>query len=164
MPLTSSTPRNFGVPQHRQRVFVIATRSQHPIEIKLPTRAHVPAREIIDWKAGTWTRVARRGRAARTLECYRNGRKQFGERFLIPYYKSARNGRSVDRPVGTITTVERYAVVSGDRMRMLNVGEYRRFMAFPDHYILPSDTKLAVHMLGNAVPPPMAREVIAALN
>jgi DNA (cytosine-5)-methyltransferase 1 len=64
---------DFGVPQNRERVFVICTRSKAPIQLKLPKRPHVAARSIIDWNAGQWSRVRRRGRAARTLLCFRNG-------------------------------------------------------------------------------------------
>ena len=37
-------------------------------------------------------------------------------------------------------------------------------MGFPDTYKLPENGRLAMHMLGNAVPPPMARDYIAAVK
>ena len=69
-------------------------------------------------------------------------------------------GRSLDRPIGTITTRARWAVVDHDRMRMLTVRENRVAMGFPDHYLLPDSGTLAIHQLGNAVPPAMIKHII----
>lgn len=149
-----------GVPQHRQRLFVILTRSKSPLWIydRLPARAHVAASAIVDFEAGKWT--ATRGLCARTRERVRNGRKQHGERFLIAYYGNEHGGRSLARPLGTVTTRDRYAVVDGNRARMLSVQEYRKAMDFPESYLLPSTRKLATHLLGNAVCPPVMRDVL----
>lgn len=73
-------------------------------------------------------------------------------------------GRSLSRPLGTITTRDRWAVIDGDRMRMVSVEECRRGMGFPDSYQLPTRQKDAMHMLGNAVVPIVARDVINALR
>jgi len=95
-----------------------------------------------------------------------NGRRQFGARFVMPYYGtgSGLTGRSLARPIGTITTRDRWALVDGDRMRMLNKGENRDAMGFRRSYILPDDHRLAVHVLGNAVAPKVACDVINALK
>ena len=37
-------------------------------------------------------------------------------------------------------------------------------MGFPDGYLLPERAKDAMHMLGNAVCPPVARDVIDAIR
>jgi DNA (cytosine-5)-methyltransferase 1 len=94
------------------------------------------------------------------------GRAKFGRRFVMPYYGSGSGltGRSITRPLGTITTVDRWALVDGDSMRMLTAAENRGAMGFPDDYRLPAQHRAAVHMLGNAVCPPVARDVIAALR
>lgn len=153
-----------GVAQHRRRVFIIGSKSQYPMELPLPKRPHVPAASIIDFSAGRWSPVHRKGRSARTLERVRSGRSQFGQRFLTAYYGSERGGRCLSRPLGTLTTRDRYAVIDGDRMRMLTVDENRRAMGFPDCYQLPDTHKDAVHMLGNAVVPVVARDVIQAMK
>ena len=49
-------------------------------------------------------------------------------------------------------------------MRMLAANECRAAMGFPDDYQLPAQHRLAVHMLGNAVCPPVARDVIEAMR
>lgn len=68
------------------------------------------------------------------------------------------------RPLGTVTTRERWALVEGDRMRMLSVPEYRAAMGFRSDYVLPTGRKLATHLLGNAVCPPVARDIVTALR
>lgn len=152
-----------GVPQHRERLVIVATRSRHPLQLQLVRRAHVPAREVIDFDSGGWSRVA--DKVAATRSRVTNGRSAFGRRFVMPYYGSGSGltGRSLDRPIGTVTTRARWAVVDGDRMRMTTVRENKAFMGFPDHYLLPQAVTPALHLLGNAVPPRLAADVLVAL-
>lgn len=152
-----------GVPQHRRRLFVVLARSAKPITLDLPKLDHVSASNVIDFNAGRWADVHRPNRSVRTLGRIEAGRAAHGDRFLIAYYGNEFGGRSLDRPIGTVTTRDRYAVVDGERMRMLSAGEYRDAMGFPSDYQLPAQHRQAVHMLGNAVCPPVARDVIAAL-
>lgn len=153
-----------GVPQNRVRVFIVLTRSKHPIQLALPKHPHVQFGQFIDFNAGRWSHVHKPGRSPATLARIANGRAQHGDRFLTAYYGNEKGGRSLARPVGAITTRERWAVIDGGRMRMLNVTECRKAMGFPDHYRLPERQKDAMHMLGNAVCPPVARDVIQALR
>jgi DNA (cytosine-5)-methyltransferase 1 len=153
-----------GVPQHRLRVFIALTKSKHPIELKLPKRPHVPAASILDFNVGRWSPIERDGRAESTLARIRGGRERYGARFLTAYYGNEKGGRSLDRPIGTITTRDRWALIDGDRMRMINVQEARAAMAFRADYQLPANAKDAMQMLGNAVSPPVARDVITELR
>lgn len=155
-----------GVPQERLRLFIVGTRSKHPISLRLFQRDHVPASSFVDFNAGNWAPVEHSRRKARTLDRVAAGRSRFGDRFLMPYYGSGsgRTGRCLSRPVGTITTKDRWAVVDGDRMRMLTIGESRTAMGFPSTYHLPAAHKPALHMLGNAVCPGQALDVINALS
>jgi DNA (cytosine-5)-methyltransferase 1 len=148
------------------RLFLICTRSKAPVQLKLRRRRHIAAAEVIDFDAGKWTHIRRRGRSRNTLARIRSGRERFGDRFLAPYYGSGsgETGRSLDRPIGTITTRDRWAVIDGNRMRMVSIDESKAFMGFPKRYRLPVSKHEAMHMLGNAVPPPLARDVIAALR
>lgn len=155
---------DLGVPQHRERVFIVLTRSRHPIELRLPRCEHVPASNIIDFGAGRWSPIDRPGRAAATLGRIARGRYQHGAQFLTAYYGATTGGRSLAQPIGTITTRDRWAVIDGERMRMITVQEAKRAMTFRDDYALPDNGRLAMHLLGNAVPPLAAREVITALR
>lgn len=153
-----------GVPQHRRRLFVVATRSKHPLLLQLPRQAHRPAAEVIHLDAGRWSPIHRPGRSARTLDRIAAGRRAHGDTFLTAYYGAERGGRPITRPLGTITTRDRYAVIHGDRMRMLTADEYRAAMGFPTGYQMPASHREAVHMLGNAVCPPVARDIIDTIR
>lgn len=155
-----------GVPQHRRRLFIVATRSRFPLELRLPQREHVPVSRVIDFEAGAWAPVRKPGRSPRTLARIEAGRRQFGARFVAPYYGSGsgQTGRSLARPLGTVTTRARWAVVDGERMRMVRAVEGRQVMGFPEDYQLPSSEALAWHLLGNAVVPTVAADILQAVR
>lgn len=152
-----------GVPQERVRVFVVGVRATVPLIIAPPREPLVPASTFLRFDEGQkWTPVLRPGRAPATVARWEDGRRRFGDRFVAPFYGSGSGltGRSIDRPIGTITTLDRWMVVSGDRLRMLTADECRAAMGFPAGYLLPSTHKEAVHVMGNAVCPPAAAYVI----
>lgn len=153
-----------GVPQNRRRAFIIASLSRSPITLPKPSFEHVPASKIIRFDKGMWADINHPGRANSTLERISAGRKTHGDRFLIGYYGSEIGGRSIHSPLGTLTTHDRFAIVDGDRMRMLSVDEIRDGMGFPQNYWLPASRKLATHLLGNAVCPPVMRYVLKTLQ
>jgi DNA (cytosine-5)-methyltransferase 1 len=148
-----------GAPQNRDRLFVVGTLDGKPPASIVPLN-HRPASSFINFGSGRWSAIDKPGRAAATLERVEAGRAAFGDRFLASYYGNTKTGRSLDRPIGTITTRDRWAIIDGDRMRMLSVPEARAAMGFSDSYALPSDSKTAMHLLGNAVCPDAAERVI----
>lgn len=152
-----------GVPQHRRRVYIICTRTRSPMMLSMAPRERVPAARFLS-DAGRWSPIERPGRSSRTLGRVRNGRTAHGSRFLIAYYGNEHGGRSIDRPIGTITTRDRYALVDGERMRMLTSGEYRDAMGFAADYRLPTRHREATQMLGNAVCPPVARDLLIEMR
>jgi len=155
---------DLGVPQSRKRVFFVCTRSKHPIKLKLPKRTAKSAEEIIEWDQHKWSPIIKPGRSLATLSRIANGRKAFGDRFVMPFYSSGSGltGRCLSRPIGTITTRDTWGIVDGDKMRMFQPSECRKAMTFSDDYHLPVNKKTAVHLLGNAVPPLAASEIIGA--
>ena len=109
--------------------------------------------------------------------------------FLVKYYGTAK-GAAVEEPLDTVTTRDRYAVVTVEidcityviidiGMRMLTPRELARAMGLPDSYILdPVVTKVdkrgretvkalpkgdQIRMIGNMVCPDVA-EALAAVN
>lgn len=152
-----------GVPQSRPRLMIVGTRARWPLMLPEVRRARVGARSFVDFTAGRWSEIDKPGRAAPTLARVAAGRREHGARFLVSYYGSTTGGRSLARPIGTITTRDRWAVIDGDRMRMLSVSEARAAMGFPESYQLPADGKLAMHLLGNAVVPKVAEDFVRGL-
>ena len=153
---------DLGVPQNRVRLFLVLTRSKAPLILNLQKRVHVPATAFLDLNAGKWTPIDKLGRAAATLERVKAGRAAFGEQFLFSYYGNTKSGRSLSRPIGTITTRDRWAIVNGDKMRMLTADENLLAMSFPADTKRPDNHRLTVHMAGNAVPPLAGQRVIEA--
>jgi DNA (cytosine-5)-methyltransferase 1 len=155
---------DLGVPQNRVRMFLVCTRSNAPLFLQLPQHQHVAAVSFLDFDAGSWSQIDKPGRAAATLERVEAGRRAFGEKFLFSYYGNTKVGRSLDRPIGTITTRDRWAVVDGDRMRMLTADECLAAMSFPADTKRPDNHRLTVHMAGNAVPPLAGARIIEAVR
>lgn len=94
-----------GAPQHRERLFIVATRSQAPLQLNLERRDHISAASFIDFNAGRWSEINKPGRSPRTLARVAAGRAVHGERFLAPYYGSgsgcsAQLGRSRQKTAG----------------------------------------------------------------
>lgn len=153
-----------GVPQNRVRIFLVCTKSRAPMKLKLDKTSPIPIKDTIDFDFPKWTPIDKPGRSVNTLKRVANGRKEIGDVFVMPYYGASRTGRSIDRPIGTITTRDRWAIVKGDKMRMLNKHELRKAMGFPDKTVIPDRHRLAVHLLGNAVCPPVANDILNAIH
>lgn len=151
----------FGVPQERERVVFVATLDRKApviVEPNLPVRT---ARDVIDFSKGKWNPIS--GYVEKTRKRVARARAEgHGDRFVCPYYSSGSGltGRSLDRPIGTITTLDRWLVVDGDVGRVLSVSEIKEFMSFPQDYYLAGTRRDQIVQLGNAIPPLMAAGVL----
>lgn len=154
-----------GVPQNRVRLFLVCTRSRRPLRLTLPKREHKPFADVIEWDDHPWQPIYTARRSPNTIRRIEAGRAAFGDRFLAPYYSSGSGltGRSIHRPIGTITTRDRWAIIDGDRMRMLSVPEAKAAMGFRPSYRVPENHTDAMHLLGNAVCPPAISDLLTAL-
>lgn len=165
---------DFGVAQSRRRLFLVGDRTAAP---KLPLRRRRGHRKsvksILD-APGTWrtSPLFTAKRASATLERAARGFEALGERtsFLLVYYGTDGCGgwQPLDRPLRTITTVDRFALVEHDgetwRMRMLQVPELKRAMGFSDDFRLPVGTRRdRIRLLGNGVCPPVMKAVVRSL-
>lgn len=158
---------DLGVPQSRERLFIVCTRSKNPLEIKFDKQSHIPASSFIDlnFEGYEWDLVSNRVKA--TQNRIINGRKKFGDVFLDAAYGNEKGGRDINKPIGTITTINKHSLVMGDYIRSLTVRELAAAQSFSSEYILPEGRTIAKELIGNAVPPLMAerftRAVISAL-
>lgn len=99
--------------------------------------------------------------------------------FLIKYYGNEEGGHGLDAPIGTVTTKERFAVVTVTidavtyvivdiGMRMLTPRELARAQGFPDSYRLdpigpngkPLSKSAQIRMIGNSVCPDVAEAIV----
>ena len=154
---------DYGVPQNRRRLIIVGTRSRRPLILRERRGSQPAIAPHIDLDAGRWRRIDA-SLAAATQARIEHGRRTIGRRFLISYYGNTKTARPLSRPIGTITTRDRWAVVDGGRMRMLSADECRAAMGFPPDYRLPASQTAAKHLLGNAVTPPMVTAVLDELR
>lgn len=148
----------WGVPQERVRLVITGRHNGPALKLVTPEVQGASAESIIDWKSGRWGST--NDRAVRTMGCIAHGRAMGWQRFLVPYFGNTKTARSISRPIGTITTRDRYGIVDGDRYRMLSVVEAQRAMSFPADYVLTGNAEEQKKQLGNAVPPELARRIV----
>jgi DNA (cytosine-5)-methyltransferase 1 len=87
--------------------------------------------------------------------------------FLHYYYGSAQLSGMVD-PVGTVTSVDRAALVQAMEgievedctFRMLQPHEIQRAMAFPEDYVILGNSREKTRQLGNALTPPVMQMIM----
>ena len=168
--------QDFGVPQTRRRMFLVAAKDfQPPRQITATTTNRFAAADILD-PIGVHEARPVLGRerplADATIARIARGRKALrtGEDFLIVYYGSDAAGgwQPLDRPLRTLTTLDRFGLVSGTgrraTLRMLQAPELKRAMGFQDNYQLARGTRRdRIRLLGNAVCPPVMEAVVKAL-
>jgi DNA (cytosine-5)-methyltransferase 1 len=151
---------DFGVPQDRERVFVYATQGE-ALELTHPGHRHVALGEVVDMAAGKWGKVSKL--CAKTRDQVRRAQEKHGDTFAIRYNGSRNAGRKLDRPCFTVCTGDNVALVRNGRLRMLSVGEYRTVMGFPVSYELAATRADSIKLLGNAVCPPVATDLIGQI-
>jgi DNA (cytosine-5)-methyltransferase 1 len=163
----------FGVPQARKRLFLLCDREQMPSAVLTSKGQLKQAKDVIDMN-GTYqvSRLDKPGRAAATLQRAQNAINALGpnQPFLVVYYGSDSSGgwQKLDAPLRTITTLDRFALVKpseeGHLMRMLQVPELKAAMGFPAKFrLLQGTRRQQIHLLGNAVCPPVMRAVVKTL-
>jgi DNA (cytosine-5)-methyltransferase 1 len=167
--------KHFGTPQTRRRLFILCDQERTPPEIR--SRKNRKLRTVVDVldSPGTWdTKPVFSGdRADNTIVRYLTALNKIGpsKPFLLVYYGSDGGGgwQRLDRPLRTITTVDRFALVDQSgrepKMRMLQVSELQRAMGFSANYKLNGASRRdRIKIIGNAVCPPMMEVVVKRLT
>ncbi len=154
-----------GVAQRRKRLFVIATRPgvkvrplrHDAVEPAFGQHLHRRTSDAL-WRPVAAATPSVRARIER-------GRARHGARFLTQHV-TGHPGVGLHEPIRTITTAsQHWNLVDGDRYRALTSRELARGMGFPDTYTWDPALSVAdvTKGLGNAVCPPVGREVVSAV-
>jgi DNA (cytosine-5)-methyltransferase 1 len=167
----------FGVSQRRKRLFVIGDNKKEPCapspfrNPKATVKAILTAGDT-DGNPWVFSRLDSPNRAKPTLERANRAIQHLGRKkpFLIVYYGSDGAGgwQSLDRPLRTITTLDRFALVkpngSGHLLRMLQPAELAAAMGFPSDYKWPAvPRRCRIKLVGNAVSPPVIKAIVQQL-
>lgn len=169
----------FGVPQSRRRLFITFDRDREPPAIKPSTR--IQTRSIGPHLAGpqkyAFTPLRKEGRAEATIKRAERAIAALRKRgkhhrpFLMVYYGTDGSGgwQTTDRPLRTITTVDRFALVKFEKnrywMRMLQVDELRLAMGFKPFYKFEQGNRRdKIAVLGNGVCPPVMKKIVETLT
>jgi len=164
---------DFGVPQARRRMFILCDYEKEPSPVVPRGRRNRIAKDIIDTTATyRFSPLRTVNRAKATLERAERAISALSEKkpFLIVYYGTDRAGgwQSVDVPLRTVTTLDRFAYVkptpNGHMMRMLQPEELKLAMGWPKKFrIIHGPRRSKIKMIGNAVCPPVMQAVLRAL-
>jgi DNA (cytosine-5)-methyltransferase 1 len=163
-----------GVPQARRRLFILCDRQKTPGKIKPTTKKKRSAASIIDPNGHfNFSPLRKKNRAQATLGRANRAIRNLGakEAFLLVYYGSDAAGgwQRTGVPLRTLTTVDRFGYVRpkkrGHEMRMLQVPEIKAAMGFGGGHSLNHGTRREkVKLLGNAVCPPVMRDILSQLT
>jgi DNA (cytosine-5)-methyltransferase 1 len=163
---------DFKVPQQRKRLFLLCDRNVKPKAIPKIGGKRLTASSFVNLNGRyRWSPVKQKNRAKPTLRRAKLAEKNVGtdKPFLLVYYGSdvAGGWQRLNRPLRTVTTVDRFAVVKpsakGHKMRMLQVPELQAAMGMEDMRFLHGTRRDKIKMIGNAVCPPVMREVVMNL-
>ena len=150
-----------GTPQRRDRLFVVATRKQVTLDLRIDAQES-PFSPHIDQDADNWRSVAKA--SERVRERIAKGRRNYGRTFLTQHV-TGHPGVPLDQPIRTITTQDQWAIVEGKWYRPLSLRENARAMGFGDDYFWPENStrRETIKGLGNAVCPPVAERLVGAV-
>lgn len=150
-----------GVPQRRDRLFVVGLRKGARIDLRRrgPEPAFGPC---IEWDSGDWRCLSQASPGARRR--MRAAQARHGERCIVQHV-TGHKGLALSEPLRTVTGADQWAVTDGGLYRPLTIRETARAMGFPDDYAWPSEAtrRDTIKGLGNAVAPPVARDIVQAV-
>jgi DNA (cytosine-5)-methyltransferase 1 len=147
--------KDFGLPQHRERLFIVFTRGGD-VDLTLPSIAPMNAASILDWDRGKL--VTRPLYVTPQIEQIRDHEVTH----LVTYRRNAKARRADRFPLATVTAGGNHHGIAtltddGPRFRMLTNRECARAQGFPDSYRFVGSTKDVKKQIGNAVPVNVAK-------
>jgi DNA (cytosine-5)-methyltransferase 1 len=167
--------KDFGVPQSRERLFILCSQSDVPALPPIREQQPIPVSSIVDWSDQyPFSPLKKKGRAEATIQRAERAISALGSDvpFLLVYYGSDKSGmggwQPLDQPLRTVTTLDRFALVipdSGDhKMRMLQPEELKLAMGYDFGFKLGDIEGLTrrdrVKLMGNGVCPPVMEAIV----
>jgi DNA (cytosine-5)-methyltransferase 1 len=164
--LTSNIVRasHHGVPQRRDRLFVVGLRDKAAFYLPRRKASEPPASEFIEYEpreGRDWKHIADAapGAQARMVAA----KKKHGA-VVLSQHTTGHRGVPLSQPIRTITGQDHWVLVAGQYYRPLTIREIANAMGFPRDYVLPEASRADLILaLGNAVCPPVARDVVRAV-
>lgn len=152
-----------GVPQRRERLFIVGLRNGRSLQLPLSLTTEPAFAPCLDADATGWRPVAKaapggRGRIEAALSRYP---------VALVQHTTGHRGVPINEPIRTITTKDQWILADRKRgYRPLTTRELARGMGFPESYTWPTELSRAnvIRGLGNAVCPPVARDLITAVR
>jgi DNA (cytosine-5)-methyltransferase 1 len=155
--------RPFLVPRYGERP--TQRPRTHSVDNVLPTVTGTNAPQLVtpfilphdQWTAKNGAFVDSIDEPMRTVTAHNGRNNKLVTPFLLPYYRTG-VPQSVDNPVPTVTTRDRFALVTADGhaldiyFRMLNPRELARAQSFPDDFEFIGNKGEVIKQIGNAVP------------
>jgi len=159
----------FGVPQNRRRVILTAMRRSLKCNLPPPQKQRGPV-TVKDAIAGLPDPVFfARGLSPKTFPVHPNHwtMQPKSKRFETP--AEATNGRSFrklswEKPSPTIAFGHREIYVHPEGRRRLSIYEAMILQGFPKTFVLEGNLSAQVAQISNAVPPPLATSIAAAVK
>ncbi|WP_032384675.1 DNA cytosine methyltransferase [Rhodococcoides fascians] len=147
--------KDFGLPQHRERLFIVFTRGGD-VDLTVPSIAPMHAASILDWDRGKL--VTRPLYVTPQIEQIRDHEVTH----LVTYRRNAKARRADRFPLATVTAGGNHHGIAtltddGPRFRMLTNRECARAQGFPDSYEFAGSAKDVKKQIGNAVPVNVAK-------
>ncbi len=167
--------KDFGVPQSRRRLFLLCSKSFYVNEPRQTYEISKSVEDILDFSDKyQMTPLLTPKRALPTIERAERAIETLGKNspFILVYYGTDKGGgwQSIDRPLRTITTLDRFALVmpskTGHFMRMLQPEELKLAMGFNSEFSLDvtkNTRRQKIKLLGNGVCPPVMENVVRAM-
>lgn len=164
------TASRFGVPQRRERLFIVATRDGVHVRTLNESTTETPIGPyLLPAAPGAWKSVSSAPPSVQARIA--KARLRHGTTF-ITQHTTGHAGVPLSEPLRTVTTAPAHwnlfeAADKHDvgRYRTLSSRELARAMGFPDHFVWPQTASVAdvTKGLGNAVCPPVATALLTVV-
>jgi len=165
---------NYGVPQKRQRVFFIGTKTQVDIKHPKPTHSEHGQKSLNNASLLPWVTVRN------AIDDLKDNEEDIGFNHILTSHndeflgkiKNTEIGKSVfggysdaffrnspDKPSRTVKENHGGVLVHYEKNRVMTPRELARLQSFPDDFIFEGSKSKILVQIGNAVPPLMAKAI-----